>query len=160
MGNLNRSVKSLKGFTLIELMVVIAIIAILATIGMVAYSQAQKVARDGKRIEDMQAAQRAIELYKATTNLYPAGVPPYNLPTASLNSYFQGGAAPVDPTGTNPYKYYLCDAAPNLNIKYVVCATLENPNGKANESGTVTDNSAACGFTYSASGTARYCITN
>lgn len=62
---------SIKGFTLIELMVAIAIIAILAAVGMVVYSSAQQTARVSKRIQDIKAIQLAIEAYKSTNIQYP-----------------------------------------------------------------------------------------
>jgi len=62
---------SQRGFTLIELMVVITIIAVLATVGAVMYSTTQKTARVSKRIQDLRAMQTAIETYKATKGSYP-----------------------------------------------------------------------------------------
>jgi len=61
------------GFTLIELMVVIVIIAILATIGAVMYSSTQTVARDSKRIQDLQAIKTAIYTYKGASPAYTLG---------------------------------------------------------------------------------------
>ena len=60
-----------KGFTLIELMVVIAIIAILAVIGAVVYSGIQKSSRISKRIQDLDALKFALEAYKSTNGVYP-----------------------------------------------------------------------------------------
>ncbi|MEZ4156962.1 MAG: type II secretion system protein [Candidatus Paceibacterota bacterium] len=54
-----------KGFTLMELLVVIAVLAILLTITIVAMNPAEifAQARDTQRITDMEAMQKAIELY-------------------------------------------------------------------------------------------------
>lgn len=49
-------------FTLIELIVVITIIAVLVAIASVAYGGAQKNSRDARRIEDLNAIQKAMEL--------------------------------------------------------------------------------------------------
>ncbi|MFA5916599.1 MAG: prepilin-type N-terminal cleavage/methylation domain-containing protein, partial [Candidatus Gracilibacteria bacterium] len=45
--------KRLKGFTLVELIVVITILAILGTIGFIAFQNYTKSARDGTRIADI-----------------------------------------------------------------------------------------------------------
>jgi prepilin-type N-terminal cleavage/methylation domain-containing protein len=63
--------KTAKGFTLIELMVVITIIAILSTVGLVLYSNAQKAVRFSKRMQDVQAIKTALEIYKNVTGTYP-----------------------------------------------------------------------------------------
>lgn len=47
--------KRQKGFTLIELLVVIGIIGLLATLAVVAFGNAQKKARDSKRISDIRS---------------------------------------------------------------------------------------------------------
>lgn len=103
----------IQAFTLIELMVVVGIIAILATIGFSVYSNAQKIARDGKRIGDLQEIQKALEQYYAATNsVYPAAL-------TSVNSYFQNGAAPTDPTSGANYTYVPC----TTEYKYTLCTT-------------------------------------
>ena len=60
-----------KGFSLIELMVVVAIIAILASIGMVVYGNVQKTARLAKRIGDLKGIETALELYRSDNDHYP-----------------------------------------------------------------------------------------
>ena len=52
-----------KGFTLIEILVVVGIIAILIGMGTVSFSTAQKKARDARRKADMQAIQNSFEQY-------------------------------------------------------------------------------------------------
>jgi prepilin-type N-terminal cleavage/methylation domain-containing protein len=49
------------GFTLIELLVSISIIAIISAVGAVMYTQAQKSARDGKRIGDLNVEKMKIK---------------------------------------------------------------------------------------------------
>ncbi|HEX7484380.1 MAG TPA: type II secretion system protein [Candidatus Saccharimonadales bacterium] len=53
-----------KGFTLVELLVVIAVIGILATISLVSYRGVQAKARDTERKTEVQAIADAIKLYR------------------------------------------------------------------------------------------------
>jgi type II secretory pathway pseudopilin PulG len=52
-------------------MVAIAIIAVLAAVGFTSYSQAQKLARDSKRKQDLKAIAAALELFYADNRRYP-----------------------------------------------------------------------------------------
>ena len=60
-----------KGFTIVELLIVIVVIGILAAITIVAYNGIQTRARDAKRTADISSIQKAIELYKADNGIYP-----------------------------------------------------------------------------------------
>ena len=60
-----------KGFTIIELIVVIAIIAVLASIILVSVNQYQAKARDAKRVADMNQILKALNIYQATYGCIP-----------------------------------------------------------------------------------------
>lgn len=61
-----------KGFTLLEMLVVIGIIAILVSLGFASYSTVQKKARDAKRQGDLKAAQQTLEqCYSVNSFQYP-----------------------------------------------------------------------------------------
>ena len=111
------------GFTLIELLVVISIIGILSAIGMTAFTNAQKKARDATRIGDMKAYQSAYEQYYATS-----GTSSYGTTCGAMESYFSSGIAPTDPkTGWTAY-----NAACALDGSgYTVCANLEQQAGNS-----------------------------
>lgn len=123
-----------KGFTLIELMVVVAIIGVLMSAGILAFTNAQQNARDSKRRADIDAIGKAMEQYYQNNTAYPAN-------TTLLGTYFPNGAVPVDPQG----------AAYNVTFggtgNWCACATMEKTtrgNATANAGG-------AC--TYAATGT-------
>ncbi|MEI8327929.1 MAG: type II secretion system protein [Candidatus Taylorbacteria bacterium] len=60
-----------KGFTLIEMMVVVAIIGILSSIIVLSLTGAKGKARDARRVSDLGQLQLALELYFDRCNMYP-----------------------------------------------------------------------------------------
>lgn len=63
--------KKLKGYTLIEIIVVIAIIGFIASTAMYFYNDARVKSRDVKRLADIQAIAKALGLYYDDYNAYP-----------------------------------------------------------------------------------------
>jgi len=59
------------GFTIVELLIVIVVIAILAAITIVAYNGIQQRANNSRRVADIQAAAKAVNLYYAQNGAYP-----------------------------------------------------------------------------------------
>lgn len=61
-----------RGFTIVELLIVIVIIGILAAITIVAYNGIQERANFGKSQSDLSALNKAIQLYYADNGNYPS----------------------------------------------------------------------------------------
>jgi prepilin-type N-terminal cleavage/methylation domain-containing protein len=66
------SLKKQKGFTIVELLIVIVVIGILATLVIVTFTGVQKKARDSKRQTDTNAVDSHVEAYFASTGHYPS----------------------------------------------------------------------------------------
>lgn len=159
---------SSKGFTLIELMVVVTIIAFLSVIGVVAYGRIQSQARDGRRRADIDAIATAMEAnrdpvagsYKAwtDTSIYANGAVPFD-PT-------QTSASPATPNtyGGNTYTYQMISGGVLVGTTaptaYAVCALLENTTGNAGPTSGATA-ATSCTPTTAASGNGQcYCRQN
>lgn len=102
-----------KGFTLVELLVVISIIAILASVVTVNVSSSRQKARDAKRTADLLAVQSALELYYADNKSYPSAADFKKIKDiVELNTYLT--TMPQDPLVSKPdfvYQYkYVQDA--------------------------------------------------
>lgn len=69
-GNLRKIHK--KGFTLVELLIVIVVLGILVSISIVAYNGAQQRARDSRRHNDISELTKALEVYYSVNHKYPA----------------------------------------------------------------------------------------
>lgn len=128
----SRQLSDKHGFTLIELMVVVSIIAFLSVIGITAFSNAQKQARDGRRRADIDAIATALESNRdpiagtytkawTDTTLYANSVVPYD-PTQTSSS---GSSA----YGNNTYTYAAITGGAAGSTSFAVCALLENKTG-------------------------------
>ncbi|MBM3210427.1 prepilin-type N-terminal cleavage/methylation domain-containing protein [Candidatus Saccharibacteria bacterium] len=73
--SVNKTISHLRqrGFTIVELLIVIVVIAILAAITIVAYNGIQNRANDTSVKADMAAIVKKFELYRAEHQVYPAG---------------------------------------------------------------------------------------
>lgn len=103
-----------KGFTLVELMVVVSIIAILSVVGVTVYSGIQTKAQDAKRRADIDAISNAIEVhFDSAAGKYAAG----------SDTWFSSGAAPQDPVAKTDYTGW-SSVKTGSSATYNVCATL------------------------------------
>lgn len=110
-----------KGFTIVELLIVIVVIGILAAITIVAYNGVQQRARDSKRQSDIAVLQKALEMYHVDNGGYPACSPTAYQPGNGRGSCYSDTAgfvsalvpkyiseSPKDPdsTGDSRYRYF------------------------------------------------------
>jgi len=123
-----------KGFTLVELMVVIAIISLLTGIIVSNLTSSRAKARDAKRISDVGQIQLALELYFDRCKSYPVpegvGVVPSDFTCAAnenikLSNYISKIPQPSTEAGqSSGYEYFVDNAiAPS---DYILKAKLEN----------------------------------
>jgi prepilin-type N-terminal cleavage/methylation domain-containing protein len=143
-----------RGFTLLELLVVISIIGILMAMGVVAYTNAQQKGRDARRRADLQAIQDAQEQHYATNGSYArlTGTP-CNVDSAFSTSF--GALLRVFPIDPKPGSNYSCSsspAQPQPVTSYCICADVEDNKGNASTTNCTIWNPAGNG--------GYYCVTN
>ncbi|MBS9784442.1 prepilin-type N-terminal cleavage/methylation domain-containing protein [Candidatus Gracilibacteria bacterium] len=150
---MNHGIKNLKGFTLIELMIVIAIIGILAVTLVPQLTGAQGKARDTGRISSLKNASTALVQYQNDYSVFPLsselssdagclsvdkgafkdGTTP-GTPGNKMGEYLTSSKAPLDPIGTNTvkecgikgsYGYFALEKSNNPQMGFILTADVE-----------------------------------
>ena len=133
------NMKKRRGFTIIELLVVVAIIGILSSIVMVSLGSSKQKSRDAKRVSDIKTLQLALATYYSDKTSYPT----------RLGDLVTGGYLPTLPRDPNStvvcsdgmqvlscYKYAAyslsgtCNSS-NLPVLYHIGAKLEDTSNSA-----------------------------
>ena len=121
----------LRGFTIIELLVVVAIIGILASIVLTSLSGAKAKSRDSRRVADIKSIQLALALYYSDNGMYPLNIYASSAGTAP-NSGLAGGYLPSLPT--DPAKTGTCTGSQSQNGCYNYIALTTGTAGCNNSS--------------------------
>ena len=116
-----------KGFTLLEMLVVIGIIAILVSLGFASYSTVQKKARDAKRQGDLKAAQQVMEqCYSVNGFQYPDITNTSNTKAAICPAPNTSITFSIsDPINTGTYIYSITESTPVGSTYTITASDLE-----------------------------------
>jgi prepilin-type N-terminal cleavage/methylation domain-containing protein len=120
--------KNIKGFTLIEMLIVIAIISILASVFLVGLRGFRAGAYDARRLADMQKVQSYLEIYYTRNRQYPNVSTWSALQGELVNSEVGISAIPNDPVPNQTY-YYGVDSTDFQS--YVLGAKFSTPDHSA-----------------------------
>jgi prepilin-type N-terminal cleavage/methylation domain-containing protein len=143
-----------KGFTLVEILVVVAIVGLLSSVFVIGLGGVRARGRDARRVADVKQVQNAIELYYAKCGHYPGGATGGACNTTNptgwsdLSTILTTGAQlgiakiPTDPIPPATY-YYAVNAT---RQGYIIAAVLENDKDPGLQSSSV---SSDTGFTWS-----------
>lgn len=136
--------KNNKGFTIVELLIVIVVIAILAMLVLTTYSGIQSKARNSQRQTDVQSMQTQLEAFFSQNGYYPSRTNMNDATWRSTNMKSLDTQALVDPKNptqsstlvaapaANSYSYEVtdsadasCEADATQCAKYTLTATYE-----------------------------------
>ena len=111
--------KKEKGFTFIELLVVVTISALLMAAATVGYTSISRRSRDTRRRTDMETIRAALELYRSEIGSYPPSV-------TEGGSIESGGTNYLNPVPSDPKEGSYVYTSGASNMTYTLTCTLES----------------------------------
>lgn len=121
--------KNKKGFTLLELLIVLGIISIIMLLGSSVYSGVQKKSRDAKRKGDLNIIRSSLELYRTNFSYYPSSLDENEF----ISNYLK--IDPSDPNPSQDYNYTAPICSSGLRCDYTLGTKLELSNAASCLSG-------------------------
>jgi type IV pilus assembly protein PilE len=118
-----------RGFTLIEVMIVVAIIAVIAAVALPSYMDSVRKARRSDAINALAKAQQAQERFRANNSSY--GPQFINVGMANFGIAAASGVDTFD----GPDNYYTVDITANSATDYTLLATAKTGTSQAKDSG-------------------------
>lgn len=132
--------QSKKGFTLIEVLIVVGIIGILSSVILVGLNSSRSRARDTRRVTDLRQTQQALELFYTKTGCYPNAGSWDALETDLVSEDIGVRQIARDP-GELSYEYGASGSCPQ---DYILKAELENENASI-QADSIVDNIGGVG---------------
>lgn len=135
---MNKFVKETRGFTLIELIVVIALMALLAVVGLTNYQASLQNGRDSRRKLDLKSVASALQAYYSDNLHYPLFTGYIWLSNSAVTSVLTPNYLKVMPSDpkfidqNNGYKYKSYGGS-NLDQCYCLTAQMERATNARNE---------------------------
>jgi len=130
--------KNNKGFTLMELLIVVAIIGLLASMILVGLSSFRSRGRDARRVADVKQVQNGLEIYYASQSKYPSvsyssALDSWNnLTTAITGASIGISQIPQDPLGEEHSYGYASDPDDGSNPQsYIIAVLLEDSSNQS-----------------------------
>jgi prepilin-type N-terminal cleavage/methylation domain-containing protein len=103
-----------RGFSFVELMIVVAIMSILSVVSMVSYLSVTRRARDSRRISDLQKMAMALEMARSVDRIYPASA------ADLVTKGFIKSALPKDPKTELDYEYTQSNGGYSFTINAIL----------------------------------------
>lgn len=119
-----KKMKDERGFTIVELLIVVVVIAILAAIVIVAYNGIQNRAKTSKAQSAASSILKKVEAFNAETGSYPTG--PTGLTSAASTASYYVPAGTVSfvttigsaPTNENTIMFSTCTTPGGIRVSY------------------------------------------
>jgi prepilin-type N-terminal cleavage/methylation domain-containing protein len=119
-----KTMKKDRGFTIVELLIVIVVIAILAAIVIVAYNGVQNRAKASAALSSAQAVISKSEAMNAETGAYPVHLADMTASGVSSTSYYltgitvSGASDPGSSSATNVVSFATCVTPSGIRVGY------------------------------------------